>query len=122
MAWLILLVADVACASRLSAQAALPTLHVAVAPSVLGVRGIKADILKTWTQYLQSTSGRYYQAACRPSAFWVASEQSRWPCYNLGAVYLSDDALPEVRSIQRVMEREPGVAFNRPRADSALAF
>ena len=70
------------------------TLRVAVAPGLSRLRGAQAQILETWTQYLQSTSGLYYQAACRPSPFWVASEQRRWPCYNLAAVYLSDGATP----------------------------
>lgn len=85
----------------------MPRLRIAVAPSVSGVRGTRAAILRTWTQYLQSTGGEYYQAACRPSAFWVAAEQRRWPCYHLAALYLSDGAVPEVRRIDRMTESSP---------------
>ena len=101
IALLALCVIDAACERRPQRQTVTSAMRVALAPSVSGLRGREADILQAWVQYLQSTAGSYAQAACRPSALWVASDQQRWPCYHLAGNYIADGAAPEILSIRR---------------------
>ena len=68
-------------------------------------RGEEVEIYRTWMSYLASKSGKYSANAWRPSPYWSAAEQARWPVYDLAALYLPNDATLEVVSI----EREPGL-------------
>ena len=59
-------------------------------------------VYRIWKAYLQSKAGRYSSAAGKPSSYWSATEQQRWPVYDLANFYLDDAAVPEVLAVERV--------------------
>ncbi len=63
----------------------------------------KGEIFQAWMAYLAPLRGHLYSAACTPSNDWLAAEQTRWPCYNLAFLYLSNDARVDVVDIQPVV-------------------
>lgn len=57
---------------------------------------------EVWDEYVASKEGRFAQHAGTPSPLWSASEQERWPMYDLAGFYLPDGAVPEVLSVTPV--------------------
>jgi hypothetical protein len=53
-----------------------------------------------WQQYLVSKHENYSANAGTPNPMWLASEQARWPMYDLAGFYLPDGAEPEVLSVR----------------------
>lgn len=60
----------------------------------------ESAIRRVWSDYLASKNGQYARYAGAPSPLWVASEQRRWPMYDLAGFYLPDNAIAEVLSIR----------------------
>ncbi len=74
-------------------------------PARLDTATLSPDALavyRTWQAYLLSKAGQYSSAAGRPSPYWSAAEQKRWPVYDLADFYLDDAAVPEVLAVERV--------------------
>ena len=68
----------------------------------VGAPGAQAEIYRAWMAYLAPLRGNLYSGACTPSRDWLTSEQTRWPCYNLAFLYLSNDARADAVDIQPV--------------------
>jgi len=71
-----------------------------------GAHGAEAEVYQTWVRYLQSKAPYYSMGAWKPSPLWSASEQQRWPVYDLAGFYLPDSAAPEVLEVQRTVGGE----------------
>ena len=59
-------------------------------------------VREVWDQYLASKQGRFASNAGTPSPLWTASEQAKWPMYDLAGFYLPDQAVPEVLTVTPV--------------------
>lgn len=55
-----------------------------------------------WDEYLASKEGRFSVNAGTPSPHWSASEQKRWPMYDLAGYFLPHGVVPEVVSVTPV--------------------
>lgn len=60
---------------------------------------------RVWDEYLASKKGQFARNAGEPSSLWDATEQKRWPMYDLPGFYLADGAVPEVLSVTPVSAR-----------------
>lgn len=60
---------------------------------------------RVWDEYLASKKGQFARHADEPSPLWDATEQQRWPMYDLAGFYLADGAIPEVLSVTPVSAR-----------------
>jgi hypothetical protein len=59
-----------------------------------------ATIRQLWTDYVASRRGRFASNAGTPSPLWLASEQARWPMYDLAGFYVPDGAVLQSVTIQ----------------------
>lgn len=58
------------------------------------------SVRQLWTEYLASKHGKLASNAGTPSPLWLASEQVRWPMYDLAGFYVPDGAVPQSVRIQ----------------------
>lgn len=66
------------------------------------MKASEREVRRVWDEYVTSKNGRYAANAGTPSPLWNASEQARWPMYDLAGFYLPDHSVPEVLSITPV--------------------
>lgn len=59
-------------------------------------------VREVWEEYLASKHGQFAANAGTPSPLWSASEQARWPMYDLAGFYLPDQAVPELLRVTPV--------------------
>jgi hypothetical protein len=62
-------------------------------------------VRRVWDEYLASRQGQYARRAGEPTPLWDATEQQRWPMFDLAGFYLADGAIPEVLSVTPVSAR-----------------
>lgn len=90
---------------RASVRASLVTLLCAASlGACTGAPGKASELAvrRVWDEYLASRNGQFAANAGTPSPLWSASEQARWPMYDLAGFYLPDQAVPEVLSVTPV--------------------
>lgn len=59
-----------------------------------------AVVRQLWSGYLASKRGLFASNAGTPSRAWLASEQAKWPMYDLAGFYLPDRSVPVSVTVQ----------------------